>query len=99
MRIVLKHERKQDVLETSIPDEPLLNASAEDREAYEAALERSLDVTCLMLAPMDPELKKQFDEIEAYVIIDQLQAMFGKHAGTERFEIVKAILGSQFKNR
>ena len=52
LRIVLKHERKLDILETPIPDEHTLNASAEDWKAYKATLERSLDVTCLKLASM-----------------------------------------------
>ena len=55
--IVLKHERKLDVLETPIPNEPTLNVSAQDRAAYDAATERSLEVTCLMLASMVPELQ------------------------------------------
>ena len=38
LRIVLKHERKLDVLETPIPDEPALNASAEDRRLMKLPL-------------------------------------------------------------
>ena len=72
LRIVLKHEQKLDVLTILIPNEPALNASAKDWEAYEAALGRSLDVTCLMLASMVPKLQKQFEEMEAYDILDKL---------------------------
>ena len=50
-----------------------------------------------MLASMVPELQKQFEEKEAYDILDQLQAMFRKHARTKCFESVKAILDSQRK--
>ena len=91
-RIVLKHERKLDVLETPIPDEPALNASAKDREAYEAALERSLDVTCLMLASMVSKSQKQFMDIEAFHIFAQLQAMYLKQARTESFETIMSYL-------
>ncbi|KAL0405227.1 UNVERIFIED_CONTAM: hypothetical protein Slati_3836600 [Sesamum latifolium] len=40
------------------------------------------------------ELQKQFEDMEAYDIIIQLKAMFGKTARVERFEIVTAILES-----
>ena len=72
LRIVLKHERKLDVLVTPIPNEPTLNVSAQDRADYEAAIERSLDVTCLMLAFMVPELQKQLMDMEAFHIFAQL---------------------------
>ena len=92
LRIVLKHEWKLDFLETPITDEPALNASAENREAYEAALERSLDVTCLMLASMVSKSQKQFMDIEAFHIFAQLQAMYLKQARTESFETIMSYL-------
>ena len=50
-----------------------------------------------MLASMVPELQKQFEDMEAFDILAQLQAMFGKQARIERFDTVKAILDSRLK--
>ena len=97
LRIVLKHERQLDVLDKPFPDEPAQDASVELKEAYDVAIDRSLDVTCLMLASMVPELQKQFEDQEAFEIMTQLKAMFGKQARTERFDTVKAILDSRLK--
>ena len=72
LRIVLKHLRKLDVFETPIPNEPTLNVFAQDRAVYEAATERSLDVTCLTLASIVPELQKQLMDMEAFHIFAQL---------------------------
>ena len=63
--------------------------SAQDQAAYEAGTERSLDVTCLMLASMVPKLQKQFMDMEAFHIFAQLQAMFLKQARNESFETIK----------
>ena len=93
MRIVLKHLRKLDVFETPIPNEPTLNVSAQDRAIYEADTERSLDVTCLMLASIVPELQKQLMDMEAFHIFAQLQAMFLKQASFESFETINEFLG------
>lgn len=92
-----KSEMKLDVLENPLPAEPTLRASTETRQAYDMAVAISLDVTCLMLASMNSELKKQFGDMEAFDIIHQLRAMFQKQARIERYETVKAILESSLK--
>ncbi|KAL0451485.1 UNVERIFIED_CONTAM: hypothetical protein Slati_1126600 [Sesamum latifolium] len=70
----------------------------EEKTAYEASKEQSQDVACLMLLSMVPELQKQFEDMEAYDIIIQLKAMFGKATRVERFETVTAILESRQKD-
>ncbi|KAK4426032.1 hypothetical protein Salat_1371700 [Sesamum alatum] len=95
LRIVLKQEKKIDVLDTPLPEKPVDDAPATEKTAYEARKERSQDVACLMLLFMVPELQKQFEDMEAYDIIIQLKAMFGKAARVERFETVTAYFGEQ----
>ena len=56
MRIVLKQEKKEYVVEIPYPNEPADNASAADRRAYEMHTNDSLDVSCLLLASMSSEL-------------------------------------------
>ncbi|KAL0458696.1 UNVERIFIED_CONTAM: Retrovirus-related Pol polyprotein from transposon TNT 1-94 [Sesamum latifolium] len=98
LRIVLKQEKKVGVLDAPLPEKPANDASATEKIAYEASKEQSQDVACLMLLSMVLELQKQFVDMEAYDIIIQLKAMFGKAARVERFETVTAILESRQKD-
>ena len=56
LRIILKQERKVYVLDQPIPDEPTANAPRAQRDAYTKHKDDSIDVGCLMLATMVPEL-------------------------------------------
>ena len=56
LRIVLRAERKEHVLDTPIPAVPAENATAAVKNAYKRASDDSLEVSCLMLATMEPEL-------------------------------------------
>ena len=56
MRIVLKQEKKEYVLEQPCPNEPADTATAADSRAYEKHYNDSLDVSCLLLAMMNSEL-------------------------------------------
>jgi hypothetical protein len=50
LRIVLKAEKKEDVLDTPLPEEPAEDATACVKNAYEKACDNNLEVSCLMLA-------------------------------------------------
>ena len=54
--IVLKHKRKLYVINEAIPDEPAPNAPRAKKNAFTKHKEDSLDVTCIMLATMEPKL-------------------------------------------
>ena len=60
LRIVLRQEKKSEVLDHPLPAEPTRNAAVVVPEAFEKKKNDSNDVTCLMLATMSPELQKQF---------------------------------------
>jgi hypothetical protein len=90
LRIVLKHEKKSYVLDDPIPDEP----EEGDDEAllnWVKYTEDSVQVACLMLASMTPELQKDFENHGAYDMITQLKEMFQQKARVERFETVRAL--------
>ena len=76
LTIVLKKEKKLEVLEHLLPNEPARNTTAAQRELFEKKKNDSNDVTCLMLATMSPELQKQFMDMEAYEIMTHLKEMF-----------------------
>ena len=56
LRIVLKQERKEYILDQSVPDEPAANASKAQKDAYSKNLNDSIDLTCLMLGCLDSNL-------------------------------------------
>ena len=91
LRIVLKQEKKLEVLEHPLPNEPARNASTAQREAFEKKKNDSNDVTCLMLATMSPELQKQFVDMEAYEIMTHLKEMFQEQTRHERFVTTKVL--------
>ena len=90
LRIVLKQERKEYVLESHYPDDLPDNATAAARRAYEKQTNDYLDVSCLMLATMSSELQKQYENTDAYNIIVGLRGMFENQARAERFNTSKS---------
>ncbi|KAK8553122.1 hypothetical protein V6N13_141722 [Hibiscus sabdariffa] len=57
LRIVLKQERKEYVIEEAVPNDPGSNAPMADKDKFEKHMDDMLDVGCLMLATMTPELR------------------------------------------
>ncbi|KAG8489272.1 hypothetical protein CXB51_017288 [Gossypium anomalum] len=66
LRIVLKQERKLYVIEKPLPDEPPANASRANKDAYKKHLDEMVDVGCLMLATMNPDLQKQHEDMALF---------------------------------
>ncbi|XP_017609417.1 uncharacterized protein LOC108455356 [Gossypium arboreum] len=91
LRIVLKQERKLYVNEQPLPNEPPANASRADRDVYKKHLNDMVDVRCLMLATMNPELQKQHEDMVAYDMIDHLKELYQGQARQKRFDISKAL--------
>ena len=56
-----------------MPDE---NASVAATNAYHRKCDESTEISCLMLAHMEPDLQKQFEHVEAYDMIESLKSMF-----------------------
>ncbi|KAI3672479.1 hypothetical protein L6452_38568 [Arctium lappa] len=90
LRVVLKHEKKL-FLKAPPPNTPARNASAEVRSAYDKHLNDSLDVSCLMLASMTPELLREHEDMNAWDMISSLKSMFQLQARKERFDAIRAL--------
>ena len=80
VRIVLKHDKKEHVLEDPLPEEPADNANATTKNAYQKLVDESPEIRCLMLASMEPDLQQQFENIEAFDMIENLKSMFQTQA-------------------
>ncbi|KAJ9568399.1 hypothetical protein OSB04_004365 [Centaurea solstitialis] len=90
LMIVLRHERKWYVLEEPLGEAPPANAPAAARNAHKKHSDDLLDVTCLMLATMSPDLQAGLINTNAYDMIRQLRDMFQTQARTERYDATKA---------
>ncbi|KAK8555317.1 hypothetical protein V6N12_009465 [Hibiscus sabdariffa] len=91
LRIVLKQERKEYVIEEPVPNEPAANAPRADKDKFKKHLDDMLDVSCLMLATMSPELQKQHEDMNAYNMIQNLKEIYEGQARQERYETSKAL--------
>ncbi len=95
LRIILKQEKKEYVLEKPVPEKPKADTdgkiSAAEQAVYDKHVNDDLDVTCLMLTIMNSELQKQLEKLSAYDIIGQLRELFQVQARTERYETSKAL--------
>ncbi|KAJ9553788.1 hypothetical protein OSB04_017833 [Centaurea solstitialis] len=90
LMIVLRHERKWYVLEEPLGETPPANAPAAARNAHKKHSDDLLDVACLMLATMSPDLQAGLINTNAYDMIRQLRDMFQTQARTERYDATKA---------
>src|SRR3954465_5063614 len=82
LRIVLKHDKKENVLEEPLQEEPADNATAAAKNAYQKLKDESTEISCLMLATMEPEPQQQFEDISAFDMIESLKGMFQVQART-----------------
>src|SRR4051812_38779028 len=97
LRIVLKHDKKENVLEEPFPEEPADNATAAAKNAYHKLKDESTEISCLMLASMEHELQQQFEDIRAFNMIESLKGMFQVQARTERFKIWRSLIDCKLK--
>ncbi|KAK8694819.1 hypothetical protein V6N13_072363 [Hibiscus sabdariffa] len=91
LRIVLKQERKEYVIEEAVPNDPGPNAPRADKDKFKKHMDDMLDVGCLMLATMTPELQKQYEDMVAYEMIQNLKEIYEGQARQERYETSKAL--------
>ena len=76
LRIVLKQEKMDRVLDNPLPVESDENATVAATNAYRQICDESTEISCLMLAHMEPDLQQQFENVEAYDMIESLKSMF-----------------------
>ncbi|KAJ9557041.1 hypothetical protein OSB04_011655 [Centaurea solstitialis] len=90
LMIVLRHKRRWYVLEEPLGEAPPATAPAAARNAHKKHSDDLLDVACLMLATMSPDLQAGLINTNAYDMIRQLRDMFQTQARTECYDATKA---------
>ncbi|KAK8652358.1 hypothetical protein V6N13_061378 [Hibiscus sabdariffa] len=91
LRIVLKQERKEYVIEEPVPNDPGANASGADKDKFKKHMDDMVDAGCLMLATMTHELRNQHEDMVAYEMIQNLKEIYEWQARQERYETSKAL--------
>ncbi|XP_042467364.1 uncharacterized protein LOC122050537 [Zingiber officinale] len=86
LKIVLRHERKIYVLKDEPLKEPTPDASEEDQSYYSQYMEDALDVQCIILSSMSPELQRQHENMSAREIDQHLRKLFQESARVERWK-------------
>ena len=87
LRIVLKHDKNEHVLEVPLPKEPADTTNSTTRNAYQKLVDESNKISCLMLACMEPDLQQHFKDVGSFDMIESLKSMFQVQARTERFNV------------
>ncbi|KAK8595523.1 hypothetical protein V6N13_016890 [Hibiscus sabdariffa] len=76
LRIVLKHERKEHVIEKPVPKDPGADAPTADKDKFKKYMDDMVDVGCLMLATMTPQLQKQHEDMVPYEMVQNLKEIY-----------------------
>ena len=97
LRIVLRSAKKDYVLTTPLPVAPTAEATVAEQNVYQTKLDDLTAVQCLMIACMESELQRRFETTEPYLIIHDLDALYAKHARTERYEATHALWNCKMK--
>jgi hypothetical protein len=62
LKIVLKHQKKEHVLDAPLLDPPVDTATCVEQDLYEKKCDESNEVSCIMLVSMIPDLQKRFED-------------------------------------
>src|SRR3954465_897738 len=97
LRIVLRSAKKDYVLMTPIPAAPGHEATVPEQNVHQTKLDDSTAVRCLMTACMESELQGRFENTVPHLIVQELDALYAKHARTERYEVTHAMWNCKMK--
>ena len=92
VRIVLKGAKKDYVLEATLGDPPADNATEDAFNVFQTRSDDYISVQCALLACMEPELQRRFEDWGPFETINELKNMFQQQARAERYEISQALL-------
>ncbi|KAK8600546.1 hypothetical protein V6N12_050399 [Hibiscus sabdariffa] len=76
--------KERNIVEEPILNEPGANAPRDYKDKFKKHMDDMLDVGCLMLASMTPELQKQHEDMVAYEMIQNLKEIYEGRARQER---------------
>ncbi|KAL8114400.1 hypothetical protein AgCh_021310 [Apium graveolens] len=93
LRIVLRVEKLEYVLDSPKPTEPANDAHNDEHVVYHKWIDDANVAQCIMLASMNIELQKQHEHMDAHTILMHLQELYDVAGRTARYEISKELFG------
>ncbi|KAL8107831.1 hypothetical protein AgCh_024294 [Apium graveolens] len=93
MRIVLRIEKLEYVIDSPKPTEPASDAHNNEHVVYRRWIDDVNVAQCIMLASMNIELQKQHEHMDAHTILMHLQELYDVAGRTARYEISKELFG------
>ena len=97
LRIVLEHERIINVISDPAPEEPPLTAPRATREAYQKYVSDRTTVRYIMLAVMNDEFSRIFEQTQPQDIIQVLKDSFGIPQDVERYKTSCTIFNTKLQ--
>ena len=91
LRIILKAQKKEYVLDAPLGDPPAETAPVNARRAFEKHQNDSIEVSCLMLVTMSPDLQRKLEDVTAYEMIQQLKVMYEEAPRVEKSRLAKEL--------
>jgi hypothetical protein len=76
LRIILRKKKIEYVLIEPYPEDLPTGSTVADHRAYEKRCNDALNVSCLMLATMSPNLQKQFEYVDVCTMMYRLCGIF-----------------------
>ena len=85
LRILLSAAQKQYVLEAPLGPQPFDDAPDEEKNVYQTRQEDHNLVHCGILYGLEPELRKRFENGNAFDTMGELKMIFDTHAAVESY--------------
>jgi hypothetical protein len=92
LRIILKHEHREYVLDLPILEIEPDKEKADEVKYYNKHLDDERDVNTLLVAKIDGELPKQFLQNTSYFIMSRLKEMFQEQTHFERHKVTMDLI-------
>ncbi|GJU51768.1 hypothetical protein Tco_1221323 [Tanacetum coccineum] len=86
------------VIEQPIPPAPAADSTANVLAEWNAVYDAHNKVACLMLGSMTPELHRKFEIYSPYEMLQELESIFKKQAGVERFDLIQTFHACKLKD-
>ena len=78
LRIVLTQEKVYHILDSPTPDTIGEDASEKEKATYKMWKDNSVIVKCIMLASMNKELQRQYEDMDVLSILFNLKELYGE---------------------
>ena len=98
LKIILEHERIRYVVTDSAPEEPAPNARGTVRDTYQKWVNDCTIVRCIMLAAMNDEFSRRFENAQPQEMLQMLNDSFGMPDDVERHKTSCSIFNARMRD-